>query len=78
MSNALLSIRNLQVGFRGDGGYLPALAGVSIDVKPGEIVGIAGESGSGKSVTNLSILRLLPSPPCQIASVRSSLRAATW
>jgi oligopeptide transport system ATP-binding protein len=66
MSSALLSIRNLAVGFRGRHGLAPAVADVSYEVQPGEIVGVAGESGSGKSVTNLSILRLLPSPPCEI------------
>jgi oligopeptide transport system ATP-binding protein len=67
MTEPLLSIRDLAVGFRTRHGRSPAVAGVSYDVKPGEIVGVAGESGSGKSVTNLSILRLLPSPPCEIA-----------
>lgn len=66
MSSPLLSIRNLAVGFRGPRGVAPAVTQVSYDVQPGEIVGVAGESGSGKSVTNLSILRLLPSPPCEI------------
>jgi oligopeptide transport system ATP-binding protein len=68
MSEPLLSIRNLAVGFQTRHGHSPAVAGVSYDVMPGEIVGIAGESGSGKSVTNLSILRLLPSPPCEITA----------
>jgi oligopeptide transport system ATP-binding protein len=66
MSSPLLSIRNLAVGFRGPRSIAPAVTQVSYDVQPGEIVGVAGESGSGKSVTNLSILRLLPSPPCVI------------
>ncbi len=66
MSDALLSIRNLRIGFRASNSHLPAVAGVSYEVRPAEIIGIAGESGSGKSVTNLSILRLLPSPPCEI------------
>lgn len=66
MNEPLLSIRNLTVSFQTRHGHSPAVAGVSYDVRPGEIIGIAGESGSGKSVTNLSILRLLPSPPCEI------------
>jgi oligopeptide/dipeptide ABC transporter ATP-binding protein len=67
MSDALLSIRDLRVGFRTQRGHSPAVAGVSFDVRPGETVGIVGESGSGKSVTNLSVLRLIPSPPCEIS-----------
>lgn len=67
MNDALLSIRDLRVGFRSESGVNPAVAGVTLAVKPGETVGIVGESGSGKSVTNLSILRLLPSPPCEVS-----------
>jgi oligopeptide/dipeptide ABC transporter ATP-binding protein len=54
----LLSIRNLQVQFRGDSGWATAIDDVSLDVGAGDCVGIVGESGSGKSVTALSILQL--------------------
>ena len=56
----LLSIDGLRVDFLTDRGWTNVVAGVSLDVGPGEIVGLVGESGSGKSVTSLSVLRLLP------------------
>jgi ABC-type dipeptide/oligopeptide/nickel transport system ATPase component len=60
MSDALLRIHDLRIGFRTDDGLVPAVRGVNIDVRPGEVVGIVGESGSGKSVTAMSTLGLLP------------------
>ena len=56
----LLDIRDLCVFFRDDFGWLQPLKDVSLTVKPGEVVGIVGESGCGKSLTALSILDLLP------------------
>jgi peptide/nickel transport system ATP-binding protein len=56
----LLSVRGLGVGFRTRGGWIDATQGVSFDVMPGERVGIVGESGCGKTVTGLALLRLLP------------------
>jgi peptide/nickel transport system ATP-binding protein len=61
-SEALLSVENLRVSFRTARGELVAVDGVDFDVGPGEVLGIAGESGSGKSVTLRSILRLVRSP----------------
>jgi len=55
-----LSIRNLRTYFHTDDGLAKAVDGVSFDLKEGETLGIVGESGCGKSVTALSILRLLP------------------
>ena len=60
MNGALLSVRNLQTHFFSREGVVKAVDGVSFDIKPGEILGIAGESGCGKSVTSQSILRILP------------------
>ncbi|MCD7101314.1 ABC transporter ATP-binding protein [Pseudoclavibacter sp. 13-3] len=55
----LVSIRDLEVRFRGeDGGWNPAIEGVSYSVNRGEILGVVGESGCGKSVTAFSLLRL--------------------
>ncbi|HCK40718.1 MAG TPA: peptide ABC transporter ATP-binding protein, partial [Planctomycetaceae bacterium] len=56
----LLEVNNLKVGFRTDRGDVTAIEDVSFQVKAGEILGIVGESGCGKSVTSRSIMRLLP------------------
>ncbi len=63
MTEPLLSLRHLVTAFDTDEGYLRAVDDVSFDVQPGQTLGIVGESGCGKSVTSLSILRLIPSPP---------------
>jgi oligopeptide/dipeptide ABC transporter ATP-binding protein len=57
---AILEITDLRCGFRTRSGTLQAVDGVSFSVDTGETIGIVGESGCGKSVTALSILRLLP------------------
>ena len=62
-TEAVVSVRDLDVTFRRGGRDLHAVRGVSFDVMPGEIVGIVGESGSGKSVLGLSLLGLLPRDP---------------
>ena len=60
MNKPLLEIQDLQTQFRGDKGLVPAVDGVDIDVHENETIGIVGESGCGKSVTLLSVMRLLP------------------
>ena len=55
----LLEVKNLKTYFYTRKGVVPAVDGVDFQVKPGEILGIVGESGCGKSVTSLSILQLL-------------------
>lgn len=57
---SLLEVRNLSVGIRRNNKYLPALGGIDFDIEAAEIVGLAGESGCGKTLSALSILRLLP------------------
>jgi peptide/nickel transport system permease protein len=68
LSDVLLSVDRLTVEVRTkDGRVLQAVDDVSFDVRRGEVVGVVGESGSGKTVTALAIMRLLPSPPFEIA-----------
>ncbi|TVQ18939.1 MAG: ABC transporter ATP-binding protein [Spirochaetaceae bacterium] len=63
---ALLEIRNLQTSFITDAGTVRAVDDVSFDIGAGEVVGLVGESGCGKTAVSLSILRLLPTPPAKI------------
>jgi peptide/nickel transport system ATP-binding protein len=60
---SLLEIHDLNVRFRSDGGWVHAVDGVQFSIDRGETVCLVGESGCGKSVTALSVLRLLPAPP---------------
>ncbi len=62
----LLTLRDLTVRFYTYDGVLKALDGVSFSVRPGEILGIVGETGCGKSVTAKAIMRLIPDPPGRI------------
>jgi oligopeptide/dipeptide ABC transporter ATP-binding protein len=64
----LLRVADLVTSFRTDEGVLRAVEDVSFDVDPGAAMGIVGESGCGKSVTALSIMRLLPSPQGRVES----------
>jgi len=62
----LLEVSGLRTVFDTDAGIAPAVDGIDFSINEGETVGIVGESGCGKSVTALSILRLIPSPPGRI------------
>ncbi len=64
---ALLSVRGLTIAFDGPHGPLTAVDGVSFDVARGEVLGLVGESGAGKSITGLAILGLID-PPGRIAA----------
>ncbi|HOC72335.1 MAG TPA: ABC transporter ATP-binding protein [Candidatus Hydrogenedentes bacterium] len=65
-SDSALSVRGLRTVFHTDAGTAVAVDGVSFDLAAGETLALVGESGCGKSVTALSILRLIPSPPGEI------------
>lgn len=62
----VLEIKGLETHFRSPGGIVKAVDGLSYSVHEGETLGVVGESGCGKSVTALSILRLIPDPPGRI------------
>jgi len=62
----LLQVRNLQTSFFTPEGEVRAIDGVSFEIGEGKTLGLVGESGCGKSVTSLSIMRLIPSPPGKI------------
>jgi len=66
VSGPLLSVRDLRTWFFTDQGVARAVDGVSFDVHEGETLGIVGESGCGKSVSVLSVMRLIPQPPGKI------------
>ncbi|HYB21939.1 MAG TPA: ATP-binding cassette domain-containing protein, partial [Thermodesulfobacteriota bacterium] len=68
MKTPLLEVRSLSVRFLTDEGTVQAVENVSLEIYPGEILGLVGESGCGKSVTALSILKLIPTPPGQISN----------
>jgi len=64
----LLDVKGLETQFKTPDGYVHAVNGVSFSMEEGETLGIVGESGCGKSVTMLSILRLIPMPPGKIVA----------
>ena len=64
----LLDVRNLRTIFHVMDGDVPAVDGVSFQLRPGRSIGIVGESGSGKSVTALTIMRLLDIPPAEVGA----------
>ena len=68
--NTLLTVSDLQVHFFLKRGTLKPVDGVNFSISEGETLGIVGESGCGKTVTALSILRLIPDPPARIVGGR--------
>jgi oligopeptide/dipeptide ABC transporter ATP-binding protein len=66
MQNALLEIRNMTVAFDTERGQIRPVRNLSMSIFPGQTVALVGESGCGKSVSALSVLRLIPQPPGRI------------
>ena len=64
----LLEVEDLSVSFHTEAGRVRAIDRVSFSIEPGEVLGIVGESGCGKSVTAMSLMRLLPQPSSRIES----------
>ena len=73
MSDILLDVKNLRTTFHTYDGEVRAADGIDLSVRKGEILGIVGESGCGKSVTSLSIMRLIPSPPGVVSADKMEL-----
>jgi len=67
---SVLSVDRLSVDLHTRAGILPAVADVSLEVAAGETLALVGESGCGKSITALAIMRLLPQPPARLAGGR--------
>ncbi|HOH11056.1 MAG TPA: ABC transporter ATP-binding protein [Bacillota bacterium] len=70
MAERLLEVQDLRTYFYTEDGVVPAVDGVSFTLDKGKTLGIVGESGCGKSVTSLSVMRLIASPPGKIVSGR--------
>jgi oligopeptide/dipeptide ABC transporter ATP-binding protein len=68
--DSILSVEGLKTYFFTEHGVVRAVDGVDLTVRPAETIGLVGESGCGKSMTALSILRLVPSPPGRIVEGR--------
>ena len=62
----LLEVKDLKTYFFTDDGVVKAVDGITYDVDEGETIGLVGESGCGKSVSALSLLRLIPNPPGKV------------
>ena len=68
MTSPLLSVSGLTVHFHTEAGVVRALEDISFSIAPGEILGLVGETGCGKSVTASCVMRLIPTPPGRIVS----------
>ena len=71
MGDVILQVEDLRAGFETAAGFVRAVDGVSFEIRRGEVLGLVGESGCGKTVTALSLLRLLPRPPAVIEGGRA-------
>src|SRR5512140_3125583 len=64
----LLEVKNLATRFKITGAYVHAVNGISYTLNEGDSLGVVGESGCGKSVSMMSIMRLIPMPPGEISA----------
>ena len=72
--NKILEVRNLETIFKTNEGTIHAVNGVDFDVNEGETLGIVGESGCGKSVSMLSMMQLIPSPPGEVINGQANFQ----
>ena len=70
--HSILKVENIVTRFRTQEGLVHAVNGISFELKKGELLGVVGESGAGKSVTMMSLLKLLPMPPAEIVSGKAT------
>ncbi|AQS57477.1 ABC transporter ATP-binding protein [Novibacillus thermophilus] len=75
MSEPILRVNRLHTQFSTDKGVIPAVNGIDFSLYKGEIVGLVGESGCGKSVTSLSVLKLIPQPPGKISADKMEFKS---
>lgn len=68
MADAILDVQGLETQFKTSNGTIYAVNGVSFYLEEGETLGVVGESGCGKSVTVMSMLHLIPSPPGKVTA----------
>ena len=69
---SILQVENIATRFRTQEGQVHAVNGISFELKKGELLGVVGASGSGKSVTMMTLLKLLPVPPAEIVSGKAN------
>ncbi|TVR89054.1 MAG: ABC transporter ATP-binding protein, partial [Spirochaetaceae bacterium] len=67
-SEYILELKDLHVHYVTDDGTAEAVNGIDLKLKPGETLGLVGETGAGKTTTALSIMRLVPDPPGRIVA----------
>ncbi len=75
VSEPILRVNRLHTQFSTDKGVIPAVNGIDFSLYKGEIVGLVGESGCGKSVTSLSVLKLIPQPPGKISADKMEFKS---
>src|ERR1700690_4081152 len=68
MADTLLDIRGLKTHFKTDDGMVRAVDGVDLHIDRGETLGVVGESGCGKSVTAMTVMKLIAIPPAKIVA----------